>query len=93
MMSFSSCVRQELASLGVRVALVEPGFFKTELLARAAANGGGGAKEIVAGKTEHVYPSFKAKMEATEGMVQASEEINDALCGGLGGVESYLLCC
>ena len=34
MISFSACLRQEVHRFGVRVAIVEPGFFRTDLLAR-----------------------------------------------------------
>ena len=39
MVSYSECIRQEVYRFGVRVCVVEPGFFATELLANGSANG------------------------------------------------------
>ena len=85
MVSFSQCVRQEVHRFGVRVSLVEPGFFKTELLVSGGANGAVGAATEVDDTTSD-YPKYEDKMKATEGAIKASEIGNELLSGGVGGV-------
>jgi len=83
MVSYSECLRQELYRFGVRVCVVEPGFFSTKLLETGGDNG---ATESVAGS---IYPSYKEKMNETKKMVEIFEKIN----GGADGVEKVVNCC
>ena len=71
MMSFSQCLRQEVHRFGVRVSLVEPGFFRTELLKRGASNGATGEASARNGELSVAYGDYAAKMGATTGAVQA----------------------
>jgi len=91
MVSYSQCVRQEVHRFGVRVSLVEPGFFRTELLSSGGANGATGAKDQ--GEEEKLgdYPRYQDKMKATEKAIQASEFLNDVLSGGVPGVVDCVL--
>ena len=82
MVSFSQCLRQELHKFGVRVSLVEPGFFRTDLLASGSANGADGAQKQGSGP----YGDYEQKMAATAKAIQASEVANDWLSGGVPGV-------
>jgi len=87
MISFSECLRQEVHRFGVRVSLIEPGFFQTELLQRGSVNG---ATAAAAAKSEatSMYPSYEVKMQATAGAVQCAEWLN----GGADGVERVVDC-
>eukprot|EP00928_Gymnodinium_smaydae_P042098 TRINITY_DN28402_c0_g1_i1.p1 TRINITY_DN28402_c0_g1~~TRINITY_DN28402_c0_g1_i1.p1 ORF type:complete len:338 (-),score=79.71 TRINITY_DN28402_c0_g1_i1:38-970(-) len=79
--SFQDCVRQEVYRFGVRCSLVEPGFFATGMLHRAAATGTSDCEErksILA-----AYGSYAEKMKRTEASVVAAERLN----GGERGAE------
>lgn len=82
MCSFTECVRQEVFRFGVRVCLVEPGFFATSLLENASGNG------EAESKTGSTYPSFKTKMAATAELVKGCEALN----GGPAGLEKVVDC-
>mmetsp|Transcript_47171 Transcript_47171/g.119605 ORF Transcript_47171/g.119605 Transcript_47171/m.119605 type:complete len:315 (-) Transcript_47171:104-1048(-) len=84
--SFQDCVRQEVYRFGIRCSLVEPGFFATGMLHRAAeigkeacgtANGGEDPAILAA------YGSYAEKMKTTEVPVQNVEKLN----GGEQGIE------
>jgi len=83
MVSYSECLRQELYRFGVRVCVVEPGFFATKLLKTGSDNG---AAESIVGST---YPSYKEKMKETKKVIEIFEKIN----GGADGVEKVVNCC
>ena len=72
MLSYNDCVRQEVHRFGVKVCLIEPGFFATELLANGAM---AGAND----ETDSVYPSYQKKMEATKKPIEMMEWLNGSL--------------
>mmetsp|Transcript_70919 Transcript_70919/g.140718 ORF Transcript_70919/g.140718 Transcript_70919/m.140718 type:complete len:318 (+) Transcript_70919:52-1005(+) len=90
--AFQDCVRQEVHRFGVRCSLIEPGFFRTGMLHRAAEIG----KEAcfappTNGKkhecpVEAAYGSYAERMKRTEGAVLAFEHLN----GGEQGVERVI---
>lgn len=86
--AFQDCVRQEVHRFGVRCSLIEPGFFKTGMLHRAAEIGKEASAPPTNGKKhecpiEAAYGSFSERMKRTEGSVLAFEQLN----GGEQGVE------
>ena len=87
MTSYSECVRQEVHRFGVRVCLVEPGFFATELLA----NGSSAGADVshATDEIEKAYPSYQKKMDDTTKPIQILETMN----GGKGGLNSVTDCC
>lgn len=97
MMSFSESLRQEVHRFGVRVCLVEPGFFRTELLAHGSQNGATSA-DAVAKATEKqsesvtgpaaAYPAYAKKMEDTAKPIQLLETLN----GGTEGIGKVVDC-
>lgn len=74
MSSYNDCVRQEVYRFGVRVCLIEPGFFATELLANGAKAGG-----ACSTANNSVYPNYQEKMKATEVPIQMMEWLNGSL--------------
>jgi len=89
MTSFTESLRMEVHRFGVRVSLVEPGFFATGLLTRASANGEKEASLMasdpaLAGK----YPTYVARMGKTSDLITMIERIN----GGEHGVERIASC-
>jgi len=86
--AFQDCVRQEVYRFGVRCSLVEPGFFRTGMLHRAAEIGKQASAPPTNGKkhecpVEAAYGSYADRMKRTEGAVLAVEQLN----GGEQGVE------
>jgi len=88
MVSYSECVRQEVHRFGVRVSLVEPGFFATGLLDLGESNGQTGSATAKEEALE-VYPSYQKKMQATAEPIRLIEKIN----GGASGVDRVVDCC
>ena len=62
MCSYSECVRQEVHRFGVKVCLVEPGFFETELLANGSKNGQSDIPDDVTEDVLNAYGNFNAKV-------------------------------
>lgn len=79
---FTECFRQEMTRFGVRVCLVEPGFFASNLLASGSSNG---QKESAdKGEIAAAYGSFDAMMSEVRKPIELMEKLN----GGFGGMES-----
>eukprot|EP00927_Polykrikos_kofoidii_P069667 TRINITY_DN65233_c0_g1_i1.p1 TRINITY_DN65233_c0_g1~~TRINITY_DN65233_c0_g1_i1.p1 ORF type:complete len:322 (-),score=40.94 TRINITY_DN65233_c0_g1_i1:70-1035(-) len=74
MCSYSDCVRQEMHRFGVSVALVEPGFFATSLLANGASDGGKLSVD------PNGYPAYADKMQRTAEPIRQMERINGHDC-------------
>jgi len=83
MASFSDCLRQEVHRFGIRVLLIEPGFFKTSLLTSGAKNGGIECKHATS-EVLAAYGDFSQKMEQTATPIQMFEKLN----GGVEGVRA-----
>jgi len=83
--SFQDCVRQEVYRFGVRCSLVEPGFFATGMLHRAATLGehASARTETQAEDALEGYEPFSSKMKRCEGSVLQCERLN----GGERGVD------
>ena len=79
MCSYSDCVRQEMHRFGVHVALIEPGFFKTGLLAAGAAAGAGSSSEAER-KLSSSYPNYADKMSRTAEPIRQMEWLNGHDC-------------
>jgi NAD(P)-dependent dehydrogenase (short-subunit alcohol dehydrogenase family) len=73
MCSYSDSVRQEMHRFDVHVALIEPGFFATGLLAAGAA--AGGADSLSSG-----YPDYADKMARTAEPIRLMEWLNGYDC-------------
>jgi len=73
MSSYSDCVRQEVHRFGVKVCLIEPGFFPTELLANGAK--AGASNNVLKG----VYPNYNEKMKATKKPIEMMEWLNGSI--------------
>lgn len=79
---FTECLRQEMARFGVFVALVEPGFFASGLLASASANGQRESSEE--GGMVAVYGKHAAMMNEVQKPIEFFERLN----GGFDGMET-----
>mmetsp|Transcript_61632 Transcript_61632/g.159982 ORF Transcript_61632/g.159982 Transcript_61632/m.159982 type:complete len:315 (+) Transcript_61632:53-997(+) len=84
--SFQDCVRQEVYRFGVRCSLIEPGFFATGMLHRAAEFGKESSGAANGAEDQGIlaaYGSYAEKMKTTEAPVQTIEKLN----GGEQGIE------
>lgn len=79
---FTECLRQEMSRFGVKVPLVEPGFFASGLLTSAAANGR--RESTDEGELVSVYGHHDAMMCEVQKPIELAEKLN----GGFGGMES-----
>lgn len=79
---FTECLRQEMSRFGVKVLLVEPGFFASGLLTSAAATGKRESTEV--SEIVRVYGNHDAMMTEVRKPIEFMERLN----GGLGGMES-----
>jgi len=86
MVSYGDCVRQEVHRFGVKVCLVEPGFFATSLLENASQRGAVVAAST-AGTTPQGYPDFATKMAKMSEPILLFEKLN----GDIGVVTGRVL--
>jgi NAD(P)-dependent dehydrogenase (short-subunit alcohol dehydrogenase family) len=89
MACYSDCLRQEVHRFGVKVCLVEPGFFATALLSSGSANGAqesgpapAAAGSSAAARSSSAYPSYEAQMKKSAEPIVQLEKLN----GGPKGV-------
>eukprot|EP00746_Dinoflagellata_sp_MGD_P018972 gnl/MRDRNA2_/MRDRNA2_144058_c0_seq1.p1 gnl/MRDRNA2_/MRDRNA2_144058_c0~~gnl/MRDRNA2_/MRDRNA2_144058_c0_seq1.p1 ORF type:complete len:354 (-),score=65.94 gnl/MRDRNA2_/MRDRNA2_144058_c0_seq1:54-1115(-) len=81
---FAECLRQEMAGFGVKVVLVEPGFFSSGLLNSASA--AGRKESLDSGSLLEAYGPYDAMMSETQKPISIAEMCN----GGLEGMEKQV---
>lgn len=77
MCHLNECLREELRPLGVRVVMLQPGFFASNLLDRASSNGASESDPALS----RVYCNYGAMMAETAKSIAIFERLN----GGVGG--------
>ncbi|CAK0811077.1 unnamed protein product [Prorocentrum cordatum] len=77
MCHLNECLREELQPLGVRVVMLQPGFFASNLLDRASSNGASESDPALS----RVYCDYGAMMAETAKNIAIFERLN----GGIGG--------
>jgi len=78
---FTECFRQEMSRFGVRVCLVEPGFFSSGLLTSGSSNGR--EESVAEGDIGKAYGGFNAMMDEVQKPIEFMEKLN----GGFDGME------
>jgi retinol dehydrogenase-16 len=76
---FSDCVRQEVHRFGVKVVLIEPGFFASNLLANGSANGAADSNQTE--ELKAAYGDYKKKMKAASDPIEMLEKLNGGAAG------------
>jgi len=74
MLSFSSSLAQELRPLGVTVSVIQPGFFKSNLLDSAKEKGFEESQKLL--DMEKVYGNYSKKMDEVKEKILMSESLN-----------------